>query len=230
MDSAASNTSSILLSDVLVGPTDTTITSQGSTSEAGTGLGLATLETENWVSLRFTHSGKEYTVDLADSDRYVYSRLWPLQQFGLNWCSVFDLKAALESLTGVPQERQKIIGLVKGKLPPDQATIRQLNLVSGKKFTLIGTPQGHEHKDPTQLDLPDVFNDLDIDFSADPNSEAVLKFKNDLRNKRKIKEAVEALNVNLMNPLREGKKLLVLDLDYSESPSFIFFPCAYSDI
>lgn len=78
-----------------------------------------------------------------------------------------------------------------------------------------------------------MFNDLDIDFSADPNSEAVLKFKNDLRNKRKIKEAVEALNVNLMNPLREGKKLLVLDLDYSVSSSFIccpFFPPTYSDI
>jgi ubiquitin-like domain-containing CTD phosphatase 1 len=56
---------------------------------------------------------------------------------------------------------------------------------------------------------------LDIDFSADPNSEAVRKFKNDSRNKRKIREAVAALNVNLMNPLREGKRLLVLDLDYS---------------
>ena len=70
---------------------------------------------------------------------------------------------------------------------------RQLGLTNGKKFTLIGTPQGHEHKDPAQLDLPDVFNDLDIDFSADPNSEAVIKFKNDVRNRRKIKEAVEAL-------------------------------------
>jgi hypothetical protein len=68
-----------------------------------------------------------------------------------------------------------------------------------------------------ELDIPDVFNDLDIDFSADPNSEAVRKFRNDSRNQRKIREAVATLtgNVNLMNPLREGKKLLVLDLDYS---------------
>lgn len=36
---------------------------------------------------------------------------------------VFDLKAALENLTTVPPERQKIIGLVKGKLPSDQATM-----------------------------------------------------------------------------------------------------------
>jgi hypothetical protein len=33
---------------------------------------------------------------------------------------IFDLKAALYSLTNVPPERQKILGLVKGKLPPDQ--------------------------------------------------------------------------------------------------------------
>jgi ubiquitin-like domain-containing CTD phosphatase 1 len=33
---------------------------------------------------------------------------------------VFDLKGILHSLTKVPPERQKILGLVKGKLPPDQ--------------------------------------------------------------------------------------------------------------
>lgn len=35
-------------------------------------------------------------------------------------CRVFDLKVALRELTTVPEERQKILGLVKGKLPPDQ--------------------------------------------------------------------------------------------------------------
>lgn len=178
-------------------PADSEFASEPTTSSEPLGLLLAETPEENWIKLKFTHSGKEYTVDLADSDR------------------VFDLKALLDKLTTVPPERQKIIGLVKGKLPPDQATIRDLNLTNGKKFSLIGTPQGHEHKDPSQLDLPDVFNDLDIDISADPNSEAVRKFKNDARNKRKIREAVAALNVNLMNPLREGKKLLVLDLDYT---------------
>lgn len=36
---------------------------------------------------------------------------------------VFDLKAALFSLTNVPPERQKILGLVKGKLPPDEERV-----------------------------------------------------------------------------------------------------------
>lgn len=76
MDSALSNTSTIPTSEILVGPTDTAITSQGSSPEleADGGLGLA-VETENWVSLKFAHSGKEYDVNLADSDRCVQSSL-----------------------------------------------------------------------------------------------------------------------------------------------------------
>lgn len=45
-----------------------------------------------------------------------YSRV----DFGAACHSVFDLKAMLQSLTDVPPERQKILGLVKGKLPPDE--------------------------------------------------------------------------------------------------------------
>jgi hypothetical protein len=39
--------------------------------------------------------------------------------------------------------------------------------------------------------------------------------QSDRRNLRKIKEVVASTTVNIMNPLREGKSLLVLDLDYS---------------
>lgn len=35
------------------------------------------------------------------------------------------------------------------------------------------------------------------------------------RNARKLLEAVNKLNVNIMNEPRPGKKLLVLDLDYT---------------
>lgn len=62
--------------------------------------------------------------------------------------------------------------------------------------------------------LPDVVNDLDVDFSADPA--AAVAYQNDQRNKRKIREVTQKLSVNVINPLREGKKLLVLDIDYSE--------------
>lgn len=60
---------------------------------------------ERWIHLAFTWASKSFTLDIAESDR------------------VFDLKAALQSLTDVPPERQKILGLVKGKLPPDQERV-----------------------------------------------------------------------------------------------------------
>ena len=66
----------------------------------------------------------------------------------------------------------------------------------------------------TEEELPDVFNDLDVDLSKDP--QAARAYVRDRRNQRKIREATEKLQVNLMHPLREGKRLLVLDIDYSE--------------
>ncbi|CCM03624.1 uncharacterized protein FIBRA_05768 [Fibroporia radiculosa] len=154
------------------------------------------VESERWIHLLFTWSGKPFSIDVAESDR------------------VYDLKGALQSLTDVPPERQKILGLVKGKLPPDEERVGNLNLVSGKKFTLVGTPQGHELKDPSQLEfLPDVLNDLDVDFSENPA--AAQEYMNDQRNKRKVKEHTQKLQLNIINPLRENKRLLVLDLDYT---------------
>ncbi|TFK42462.1 HAD-like domain-containing protein [Crucibulum laeve] len=151
---------------------------------------------ERWIELHFSWAGKSFRLDIADSDR------------------VFDLKAALRDLTKVPAERQKILGLVKGKLPPDQSRIADLRLVPGKKFTLIGTPEGDEIKDPSQLEfLPDVVNDLDVDFTED--LEASNAYMSDQRNIRKVKEATEKLKVNIIYPLRPGKKLLVLDIDYT---------------
>ncbi|KAI0934560.1 hypothetical protein AcW1_006045 [Taiwanofungus camphoratus] len=153
-------------------------------------------DSEQWIHLLFTWSGKPFTLDIAESDR------------------VYDLKAYLQSLTDVPPERQKILGLVKGKLPPDEERIGHLKLVNGKKFTLVGTPEGYEIKDPSQLKfLPDVVNDLDFDFSANPA--AARGYINDQRNRRKIREHTKKLQINIIHPLREGKRLLVLDLDYT---------------
>lgn len=147
------------------------------------------------IPLTFKWSGREYKVDLLGSDR------------------VYDLKTSLMSLTKVPPERQKILGLVKGKLPPDQERIADLR-IAGKSFTLIGTPEGDEIKDPSKLEfLPDVVNDLDVDFTD--NLAAAAVYINDQRNIRKVKEATEKLQINIIHPLRDGKRLLVLDIDYT---------------
>ncbi|KDQ14547.1 hypothetical protein BOTBODRAFT_32687 [Botryobasidium botryosum FD-172 SS1] len=116
-------------------------------------------------------------------------------------------------MTTVPPERQKILGLVKGKLPPDEVLIRELKLGKGKKFTLVGTPMGQELKELSEYESPDVFNDLDLDITTE--AAAIEAFAKDRRNIRKVKEATAKLKLEVMNPPREGKRLLVLDLDYT---------------
>ncbi|KAK7038105.1 hypothetical protein R3P38DRAFT_2904455 [Favolaschia claudopus] len=170
-------------------PEATQIEASGSTTEL-----TATGEPERWIDLQFTWAGKPFTLSIAETDR------------------IFDFKAALHKLTKVPPERQKILGLTKtNKLPPDQERIADLRLATGKKFTLIGTPEGDELKELENL--PDVVNDLDRDFTEDPAASAA--YRNDQRNIRKVKEATAALKPNLIHPLRSGKKLLVLDIDYT---------------
>lgn len=58
-----------------------------------------------------------------------------------------------------------------------------------------------------------MVNDLDVDFSK--NLTAAAAYKNDKRNIRKVREASNKLKIDIITPLRAGKKLLVLDIDYS---------------
>ncbi|TRM59287.1 HAD-like domain-containing protein [Schizophyllum amplum] len=149
------------------------------------------------IALPFTWSGKPYSVEVAQNDR------------------VIDLQYALQKLTRVPPARQKILGLVKGKLPARDAFIKDLKLVKDKKFTLVGTVEGEELRAPQEeSDQKDSESDVDL---ADllKNSGLVTALANDLTNKGNVEKATKNLSVNVIHPLREGKKLLVLDLDYT---------------
>ncbi|KAK0211162.1 HAD subfamily IIID h [Desarmillaria ectypa] len=152
---------------------------------------------ETWISLQFTWSGRSLSLDIADTD------------------TVYDLKGYLHGQTHVPPERQKILGLVKGKLPPDEVRIADLKLASGKKFSLVGTPEGDEIKDPSALEtLPDIVNDLDLDVLL-MDLTARNRYLTDPRNARKVKEYTSKTHINIIHPVRPGKKLLVLDIDYT---------------
>lgn len=74
---------------------------------------------ERWIELTFTWASKPYSIKIAESDRCVWIPRARAQPDRLS--RIFDLKAQLQALTLVPPERQKILGLVKGKLPPEQA-------------------------------------------------------------------------------------------------------------
>eukprot|EP01027_Heterolobosea_sp_BB2_P016360 GEZU01023305.1.p1 GENE.GEZU01023305.1~~GEZU01023305.1.p1 ORF type:complete len:268 (-),score=93.56 GEZU01023305.1:247-1050(-) len=90
-------------------------------------------------------------------------------------------------------------------------TLKSLNVKPNTKFMMIGTPEEKIAKDPKDMgDLPEVLNDLDYDYF--PDSEEV---KNNEENKRKLKKRIETVTINFINEPRKGKKLLVLDIDYT---------------
>jgi ubiquitin-like domain-containing CTD phosphatase 1 len=89
---------------------------------------------------------------------------------------------------------------------------RMVSLDSPVRFQRISNPF---HRGSELLNLPDVVNDLDVDLAIDPVAAAA--YINDQRNLRKIREHTAKLQLNIINPPRPGKRLLVLDIDYSET-------------
>ncbi|KAJ3178972.1 hypothetical protein HDU87_003241 [Geranomyces variabilis] len=118
----------------------------------------------------------------------------------------------LADMTGVQPMRQKLMGLVKGKLPSDNVQLCELKDVKdGKTFMLMGTVEEKIHTAPETL--PEVLNDLDFDFlDYVPKDDSQ---KNDAKNIASLNEYAAKTKITVFNPLREGKKMLVLDLDYT---------------
>ncbi|GAA6047281.1 hypothetical protein JCM3770_001865 [Rhodotorula araucariae] len=128
--------------------------------------------------------------------------------------TVGDLKQLLWSLTGVPPDRQKIVGLVRGKLPGDEQEVVKLGLGpagagKAKEFMMIGTPDGEE-VGPRGGEKDDA---KDLDYAGHDAKKKAYWAAQSVRNRRKLKEAADKLELNIMLPPRPGKKLLVLDLD-----------------
>ncbi|KAG0334456.1 hypothetical protein BG004_000404 [Podila humilis] len=122
-------------------------------------------------------------------------------------CNIGELKIKLMELTNVEPKRQKLM-LVKGKLPDDSVVLSTLSLKNNQTFLMMGTPEAKVIKAPEVM--PDVLNDLEEDYT--PDDEA---FANEAQNQKSLKSTVAKCDINIMNPLRPGKKLLVLDLDYT---------------
>jgi len=120
--------------------------------------------------------------------------------------AVADLKAVLFSLTDVPTGRQKLLGLVKGALPSDQATLGSLAIPASSikdkngegdrtvHFMLLGTPMEATFKDPSALaavaaDLAD--NTEDVDFSSAAARQFAIEPAKDPANHKKLDKIVK---------------------------------------
>lgn len=139
---------------------------------------------------------------------------WGGQEYSVTTLSeddtVLDLKQFLKTLTGVLPERQKLLGLkVKGKPAENDVKLGALKLKPNTKIMMMGTrEESLEDVLGPPPDNDDVVNDFDIE-------DEVIEVENREENLLKISRRVKEYKVEILNPPREGKKLLVLDVDYT---------------
>ncbi|KAE8672834.1 Ubiquitin-like domain-containing CTD phosphatase 1 [Hibiscus syriacus] len=142
--------------------------------------------TQEELTLMVKWSGKKYTVRVCGDD------------------SVAELKRRIFQVTNVLPKRQKLLyRKIKNKLADDSLLLSQIPLKSSLKMTMIGTVEDDLIVDP--VETPEVIDDFD---------EAV-DIKDKEVNKQKMKRRIDQYKIELKTPCRKGKKLLVLDIDYT---------------
>ena len=145
--------------------------------------------------------------------------------------TILAVKEMLTERTGVLPKRQKLIGLaikpgsgskVGAGGPPDATKLEDLK-PKGKQqkdanapvithqFILMGTPEEKIFVDPSDKDdLPEVIDDFDLDFNAGSD-----EWLAHVANEENLAKFTDNTECHIINPPREGKPLLVLDLDHT---------------
>ncbi|KAJ4912468.1 Ubiquitin-like domain-containing CTD phosphatase [Raphanus sativus] len=145
---------------------------------------------EEELTLIVKWSGKEYTLRICADD------------------SVAELKRRICFLTNVLPKRQKLLyPKVGNKLSDDSLLLSQIPLKPSLKMTMIGTTEDDIIVD--QVTSDDVVDDFEL------GKDEVVDIKDKELNKQKLRRRVDQYKIKLVNPCRKGKKLLVLDIDYT---------------
>jgi len=123
---------------------------------------------------------------------------------------VFDLKNALHEEWGVLPKRQKLLGLkLNGKPPTDEVELSKLKIKSGTKIMMMGSLEEDLEE---LLKQPDEPIEVVDDFVED---EELVEIARHPANLAKIEKRVRNYQLKVNSPPRPGKKLLVLDIDYT---------------
>ncbi|KAL0384595.1 UNVERIFIED_CONTAM: Ubiquitin-like domain-containing CTD phosphatase [Sesamum radiatum] len=159
------------------------------TSSSASAVAVSPL-TEEELTLTVKWSGKEYTVRVCGDD------------------TVGELKRRICEATNVLPKRQKLLyPKVGSKLADDSVLLSQIPLKAAVKMTMIGTVEDDIIVDP--VESPEIIDDFEL------GQDEVVDIKDKDVNKQKLRRRIEQYKIELRNPCREGKKLLVLDIDYT---------------
>lgn len=146
----------------------------------------------------------------VEENQREFSIIWGTETHTLSFPvvgNIEDVKNIIADSLGIPKEKQKIIGIKSQNGKFNEATTVENFKCRRNRFTVVGTAVEIKKKSDFS-DLPELVDDMNFDFVPD------FKVLSDVRSKyqAKIDELVNTANINIINPLR-GKKLLVLDLD-----------------
>lgn len=121
------------------------------------------------------------------------------------------LREELSVLTNVLPKRQKIIGL-PGLKPnvPDEFPLVQAGLKHKHKLMMVGACEAQIFVDLSGGVGDDVKDDFDDDYALDE-----IASRESEEAQKQLAVYTDRLKINIISAPRPGKKLLVLDLDYT---------------
>ncbi|XP_071714934.1 ubiquitin-like domain-containing CTD phosphatase [Rutidosis leptorrhynchoides] len=122
----------------------------------------------------------------------------PLTEEGKTLMATWSSKAV-----GELPKRPKI----GSKLADDSTLISTLLLKSSLNMTMLGTVE--DDVIVNEVDAPVIVDDFEIGLGE------VIDIEEKEINKQKLRRRVDQYKIELKNPCRKGKKLLVLDIDYT---------------
>ncbi|XP_023768013.1 ubiquitin-like domain-containing CTD phosphatase [Lactuca sativa] len=121
--------------------------------------------------------------------------------------SVGELKRCICLLPNVLPKHQKLLyPKIGSKLADDSALLSGLPIKSSLKMTMIGI---EDDIIVDQADAPEIVADFEI------GQDEAVDIKDKKVNKQKLRRRVDQYKIEFRIPCRKGKKLLVLDIDYT---------------
>ncbi|CAM6103040.1 unnamed protein product [Calypogeia fissa] len=149
--------------------------------------------------------------DAASSEEMTLGLKWAGKDFTVRVCAddtVGELKRRICELTNVLPKRQKLLNVKVGAKPAqDSSLLSAVSVKPGVKISMMGTVEDEILVDP--VESPEILDDFEL------GEEDTVDIKDADVNKSKLRRRVDQFKLNLLNPPRPGKKLLVLDIDYT---------------
>ncbi|KAA8499697.1 Ubiquitin-like domain-containing CTD phosphatase 1 [Porphyridium purpureum] len=144
------------------------------------------------------------------------AQLFPVELDGT--ATVGELKERIFSLTEVKPRRQKLMFTgKKASAVHDDTVLSTLGLKPDHKVMMIGSLESDIElitAENITRSQANVVDDLDFDYLAE--SGVGVPNLNKVESTRiKLERRIAEIDIRIINPLRDGKKLLVLDLDYT---------------